>query len=160
MQTARPVTVRSSQKLFDCAKAKHYLQHLLTNTALPMMRLIPLLTKSNTTNWLHRAPHGPSFLVAIQLTLTANQPISKTYNQPNRIIRFNNCMQCFSCVLNIAAIFIEELQDAADCIDIIASLVYCATSGCMVAQMNYEMTHVNNEPIQGGAPEVLTMTRD
>lgn len=78
----------------------------------------------------------------------------------NRIIRFNNCLQCFSCVLNVVAIFIEELRDAADCIDVLASMVYCATSGCMVAQMDYEMTHVNNEPIQGGSPEVLTMTRD
>jgi len=80
----------------------------------------------------------------------------------NRIIRFNNFMQLLSCVCQILAIFIEELREAADIIRIIAHLVYCATSGCMIAQMFRELDEAKGPyskvPNQSsGVPPVQTM---
>ena len=58
-----------------------------------------------------------------------------------RIIRFNNFMQLLSCVCQLAAIFVPELRDAADLIELIATLVYMTTAGCMFAQVNVELEH-------------------
>merc|ERR1712232_388893 len=57
----------------------------------------------------------------------------------NRILRFNNFMQCLSLILSILAIFIEELRDTADIVRFIANLVYLIVSGCMTAQMHHEL---------------------
>jgi len=47
----------------------------------------------------------------------------------NRLIRFNNCMQMLACICDILAIFIAELRDCAQCIDIIANIVFYCTVG-------------------------------
>eukprot|EP00038_Savillea_parva_P006457 m.163894 g.163894 ORF g.163894 m.163894 type:complete len:225 (-) comp12353_c0_seq1:298-972(-) len=57
----------------------------------------------------------------------------------NRIIRFNNFIQILACICSILAIFISELREAAECINLIADIVYCMTSGCMQAQTYVEL---------------------
>jgi hypothetical protein len=57
----------------------------------------------------------------------------------NRIIRFNNCIQILACICSILAIFIAELREIAECINIIADIVYMITSGCMQAQTFVEL---------------------
>ena len=56
-----------------------------------------------------------------------------------RIIRFNNCIQCLSCICHIAAIIDPTFQDLATILDLIADLVFYTTAGCMHAQVNYEL---------------------
>jgi hypothetical protein len=41
----------------------------------------------------------------------------------NRIIRFSNCMQCLSSILNCLAMCIEQLRDVAEIVDLIAGLI-------------------------------------
>jgi len=72
----------------------------------------------------------------------------------NKIIHFNNCLQCLSCIISIAALFIDGLDEAADIIQYIANLVFHITSGCMTAQVHYEL-FVGGPPGSGvaaGAP--------
>jgi len=66
----------------------------------------------------------------------------------NRIIRFNNCLQFLDCIVSIAAAFVEELRDAAQCIDIAAKCVFCTTVACMTAQQHREL---NFQEKLGGA---------
>ena len=80
----------------------------------------------------------------------------------NRIIRFNNFMQCLSIILNLLSICIEELRDAATIVDIIAKIVFYCTVGCMTAQMNAELAFRESNPTGGGqsnAPYVQGMER-
>lgn len=81
----------------------------------------------------------------------------------NRIIRFNNFMQILSCVLNLLAICIEELRDAAQIVDLIAKIVYMITFGCMAAQMKSELEFREKQgqaPGSGAyAPSTLEMNR-
>mmetsp|Transcript_20299 Transcript_20299/g.60557 ORF Transcript_20299/g.60557 Transcript_20299/m.60557 type:complete len:231 (-) Transcript_20299:78-770(-) len=67
-----------------------------------------------------------------------------------RIIRFNNFMQLLSCVCDILACFIPELQDAAQIIRFIADLVFYTTAGMMFAQVNYEWNERKKEGTLGG----------
>mmetsp|Transcript_6531 Transcript_6531/g.5858 ORF Transcript_6531/g.5858 Transcript_6531/m.5858 type:complete len:210 (+) Transcript_6531:49-678(+) len=57
----------------------------------------------------------------------------------NRIVRFTNCLMCFSVILDILAIFIPCLDDAAHIVDFISNVVYHTTIGCMAGQVNYEI---------------------
>jgi hypothetical protein len=63
----------------------------------------------------------------------------------NKIMRFNNCVQLLACVIDILAIFISELREASDILNMIAQLVFHLTVGCMSAQMYYEL-------FRGGPP--------
>mmetsp|Transcript_37201 Transcript_37201/g.64918 ORF Transcript_37201/g.64918 Transcript_37201/m.64918 type:complete len:221 (-) Transcript_37201:271-933(-) len=56
-----------------------------------------------------------------------------------RLIRFNNALQCLSCICNVLAAFDRNLRDLAQCIDCIAHIVYYSTAGCMNAQVNHEL---------------------
>jgi hypothetical protein len=67
----------------------------------------------------------------------------------NKILRFNNCLQCLSCIVSLLAICIEELREASDIIRFIAHLVFYITSGCMVSQMHYEL-FIDGPPGSGG----------
>jgi hypothetical protein len=69
-----------------------------------------------------------------------------------RIIRFNNCVQCASCICDILACFVPEFRDAADLLRQVAQIVFCVTQGCMTAQVNYEL---NQDAI--GAPPAQSM---
>lgn len=81
----------------------------------------------------------------------------------NRLIRFNNCVQCLSCICNVAAIFEPSLQDAADLLDLFAQLVFMSIMGCMTAQIKYELTDtkpkVEYKRKAGGAPQPEIMDR-
>ena len=55
----------------------------------------------------------------------------------NKIVRFNNCIQCLACILDLLSIFIDGLDDAAVIVDHIAKLVFHLTVGCMSAQIHY-----------------------
>eukprot|EP01059_Diplonema_ambulator_P018734 TRINITY_DN312_c0_g1_i1.p2 TRINITY_DN312_c0_g1~~TRINITY_DN312_c0_g1_i1.p2 ORF type:complete len:265 (+),score=46.60 TRINITY_DN312_c0_g1_i1:94-888(+) len=59
----------------------------------------------------------------------------------NRFVRFNNCMQILACFCSIAAIFMRELEDAAQCVRIIADFVFRTLMGCINAQVNYEIDY-------------------
>lgn len=56
-------------------------------------------------------------------------------------------MQCLACVISIAAIFIDGLDNAADIIRFIANLVFQITAGCMVRlsleYATYQLTFLN-----------------
>uniref|UniRef100_A0A7S0GHA6 Uncharacterized protein n=1 Tax=Proboscia inermis TaxID=420281 RepID=A0A7S0GHA6_9STRA len=59
----------------------------------------------------------------------------------NRIIRFNNCLQCAVCVARIVDCIInndttEYIENVLECI---ASIVFCSVSGCMTAQVDHEV---------------------
>lgn len=58
----------------------------------------------------------------------------------NKIIRFNNCIQCLRIICQIAAAFQDGLDEAAAIVDLIAELVFLSIMGCMTAQVKYEMT--------------------
>jgi len=80
----------------------------------------------------------------------------------NRIIRFNNFMQILSCVLNLLAICIDELREAAFIIDMIANIVYCCTLGCMQAQHRAELDFRKSQgqaPTGARAPNAMEMDR-
>jgi len=55
-----------------------------------------------------------------------------------RIIQCSNCLQLLACICKIAACFIKELEYAACIVDIIADVVTCSVTGCMVAQIQAE----------------------
>ena len=58
----------------------------------------------------------------------------------NRIIRLNNFLQILACVCALLAIIEPSLQDAAECVKLIADIVYIITSGCMQAQTWLELS--------------------
>eukprot|EP01041_Mallomonas_annulata_P010134 gene10134-21133_t len=47
----------------------------------------------------------------------------------NRLIRFSNCLQVFSCICDILSIFIRELRDCAQILDCIAQTVFYCMMG-------------------------------
>jgi hypothetical protein len=55
-----------------------------------------------------------------------------------RIIQCSNCLQLLACICQIAACFVKELEYAACIIDIVADLVTCSVTGCMLAQIQHE----------------------
>jgi len=66
----------------------------------------------------------------------------------NRLIRFNNCIQCLSCVCDILAIFLEDLRDCAKALDCIASALFYSMIGCMAAQVLREVKFRASSNIQ------------
>jgi hypothetical protein len=69
-----------------------------------------------------------------------------------RIIRFNNCIQCLSCLLIIASIFVPPLRQVAENTNRAAEVVYLATQACMVVQVNHELDHHDG---QGERPPIV-----
>jgi len=61
----------------------------------------------------------------------------------NRLIRFSNMLQWLSCICNILAAFIQELDALAEAIDFAADVVFTIISACMQAQVHNE---VKNHP--------------
>mmetsp|Transcript_17072 Transcript_17072/g.53318 ORF Transcript_17072/g.53318 Transcript_17072/m.53318 type:complete len:235 (-) Transcript_17072:267-971(-) len=57
----------------------------------------------------------------------------------NRLIRFNNCIQCLACICHILSIFDSSFRELACIIDCVADTVFFSTAGCMVAQLNREL---------------------
>lgn len=57
----------------------------------------------------------------------------------NQMIRINNCIQLLACICDIAAHFDRNLRDLSALLDILADLVFLSLSGCMTAQLYYEM---------------------
>eukprot|EP00600_Ochromonadales_sp_CCMP1393_P008868 CAMPEP_0174958086 /NCGR_PEP_ID=MMETSP0004_2-20121128/2432_1 /TAXON_ID=420556 /ORGANISM="Ochromonas sp., Strain CCMP1393" /LENGTH=169 /DNA_ID=CAMNT_0016206267 /DNA_START=205 /DNA_END=714 /DNA_ORIENTATION=+ len=58
-----------------------------------------------------------------------------------RLIRINNCLQAIACVCRILAFFIAELREISNIINLIADLFYHCMSGCMTAQVAYEVDY-------------------
>jgi len=58
-----------------------------------------------------------------------------------RLIRCNNCLMCFSAICSVVACLTdnEDIDAASGIINCIADVVFCATAGCMTAQVNREM---------------------
>lgn len=56
-----------------------------------------------------------------------------------RLIALSNALQILSIVCNVIAAFNPDFQDAADCVDFIADLVYWVVSSCMMAQTNLQL---------------------
>lgn len=58
-----------------------------------------------------------------------------------RLMRINNCIQLLACFCDIAAIFDRNLRDCARIVDCVADVSYHIMSGCMTAQVAYEMDY-------------------
>mmetsp|Transcript_11906 Transcript_11906/g.23761 ORF Transcript_11906/g.23761 Transcript_11906/m.23761 type:complete len:238 (-) Transcript_11906:28-741(-) len=59
----------------------------------------------------------------------------------NRLIRFSNMLQWLSCICNMLAMVVEELQTLAEIIDFAADIVFAVISSCMQAQVHHEVTN-------------------
>lgn len=68
-----------------------------------------------------------------------------------KLIQFNNCVQCLAIIIDIAAAIVgsEELRQARQIVDFIAHVVFWMLSGCMTAQMHYELNY-DGPPGSGG----------
>ena len=69
-----------------------------------------------------------------------------------QLIQCSNFLQLLACVCQIAALVCNELQDLANLIDCIANAFTLSVSGCMIAQINKEIQHINASGKGGGAP--------
>ena len=67
-----------------------------------------------------------------------------------QIIQCSNFLQLLACVCQIAALVCNELQDLANLIDCIANAFTLSVSGCMIAQINKEIQHINASGKGGG----------
>lgn len=76
-----------------------------------------------------------------------------------RLIRCNNCLQCFSVILSCVASCTDcEADDAvAKVVDLIADIMFCCVSGCMTAQVNREINL--REMNMPSAPAAVAMQR-
>jgi len=80
----------------------------------------------------------------------------------NKLIRFNNCIQCLSIICDILAMFLPQFRDLAHIIDLIADIVFFSTVGCMTGQVHHELEYQKagpmvtaetmESPIQAGQP--------
>ena len=59
----------------------------------------------------------------------------------NRIIRFSNCMQFFSCICSIASIFVREFRHFNHLIHLTADTIFYTSLGCMASQVDYELNY-------------------
>jgi len=57
----------------------------------------------------------------------------------NRIIRLSNICQILACFCTILAIFCSECNNAAECMRLMANIIYVITSSCMQAQTYVEL---------------------
>jgi len=62
-----------------------------------------------------------------------------------QIIACSNCLQLIACILDIIAIFVEQLREAAHIVDLLADLVTCSVAGCMGAQIYHEIKKDKDE---------------
>lgn len=58
-----------------------------------------------------------------------------------RLIRINNCIQLLACCCDIMGMYDENIRGFAAIVDFVASLVYHTISGCMTAQVAYQMDY-------------------
>jgi len=79
-----------------------------------------------------------------------------------KIIHFSNCLQLVSCIVHIAASIadVQELDQAAMIIDIIADVVTLSVAGCMAGQVNYELKKAGPTVTANGAPAQVVMARN
>jgi hypothetical protein len=62
-------------------------------------------------------------------------------------------MQMLSCLCDILAIFISELQQAAECVRLIADIVFLVVSACAQAQTHLQLKrHPTSNSPSYGAP--------
>lgn len=73
----------------------------------------------------------------------------------NQIIRFNNCMQCLSCICDCLAICFESLRTAACIIDIIADVVFFSVAGCMAGQIYVEKQYQRELAAEGESEPLM-----
>ena len=79
-----------------------------------------------------------------------------------RLIRCNNCLMCFSCVLSCIGICLDwdGEQACKSIVNCIADVTFCCVSGCMTAQTYHEIK--NREGVQNpaAAPGPQSMSRE
>ena len=70
-------------------------------------------------------------------------------------------------VFNCAAIFIEQLREAAQIIDCLSDIVFCCTTSCMTAQTAVELNYWEKQKMQvvdwergNGVPHYMKMQRN
>ena len=56
-----------------------------------------------------------------------------------RLIALSNFLQMASCICDIIATFDPQFENAAECIDFIADVVYIVVSGCMITQTHLQL---------------------
>ena len=74
-----------------------------------------------------------------------------------QIIACSNCLQCAACIVDIVAIFVEQLREAACILSIIADLTALSVAGCMGAQVYHE-TKLGKSGVDTQAVEVHQVT--
>jgi len=62
-----------------------------------------------------------------------------------QLIACSNCLQLVSCIIDIIAIFNDDLRALANLIDLLADLVTCSIAGCMGAQIYHEIKKDKDE---------------
>ena len=68
----------------------------------------------------------------------------------NKILRCMILVQYVACILDIIAIFVEEAREASDILNQLANLIFYTSSGCIAAQINYEL-FIDGPPGSGGS---------
>ena len=78
-----------------------------------------------------------------------------------RLIRCNNCLQCFALILNCLSLCIDCEGDADETcvyfVNLAADVTFCCIAGCMTAQINHEIDL--REDQQPSAPSASKMLR-
>lgn len=59
----------------------------------------------------------------------------------NRIIRFTNCLMCFSCLCEILSIFYPDLKEFTRVIHAVSNCIVYMTIGCMASQVHNEINY-------------------
>lgn len=72
-----------------------------------------------------------------------------------RIIRINNCCQCFACIFSLIACITGQCGELADLINHCADFMYLVVQACMTAQVNYELNHENDGKLGGPQTQVM-----
>jgi len=68
----------------------------------------------------------------------------------NKMLRCTACINYLACILSIVAIFVPEADQASEILNQIANLMFHVSSGCIAAQINYEL-YQDGPPGSGGS---------
>lgn len=83
----------------------------------------------------------PSFSISATRFLLQDAYHIRSDPCDNRIIRFNNCIQCLSCFCDILACFNRNFEGCAQLLDCIACSVWHTLMGCMTGQVFEELEY-------------------
>ena len=83
----------------------------------------------------------PSFSISATRMLIQDAYHIRSDPCDNRILRFNNCVQCLACVCDILAIFNKDFRGCSQLLDCVACTVWHSVLGCMTGQIFEELEY-------------------